>query len=201
MSATTFNIFAAIGICLTFIASLSAVFVSIASMRNSKKTTKHANYINAITATRYKWSVDVRKSASNYFALIARLCGGQEEDLVSIFNNLIVCHFEIVLLIFKQDKKLHDLMSAIRSKAFEIVANHNLIIWQYEKYKNSLTHHPSIVESEKSVIEARTKINELRRSILEEYQSPVFDEIRVLIENEWRKQQYEATQMWDDTRN
>ncbi|MCL1852447.1 MAG: hypothetical protein FWF88_05370 [Peptococcaceae bacterium] len=173
-----FNIFAAIGIGLTFIASLAAVFVSVASIRNSKKTAKHSNYLNTITATRYKWSVDLRESASNYFARIARLCDGQEENLIAILNEFTVYHFEIVLLIFKQDRKLHDLMSAIRSKAFEIVDLNNLIIRQHEKAKSNPNYSPLIDEDEKLVIEARSKIYDLRRSIIEEYQSPVFDEIR-----------------------
>ena len=48
------------------------------------------------------------------------------------------------------------------------------------------------------VIKARQKINILRCSILSDYQGRIFDGIRMLIECEWRKQQYEATDMWKE---
>ena len=39
---------------------------------------------------------------------------------------------------------------------------------------------------------------DLRCSILNDYQGRIFNGIRNLLEREWRKQQYEATDMWKE---
>lgn len=48
------------------------------------------------------------------------------------------------------------------------------------------------------VVKARQKIYDLRCSILNDYQGRIFNGIRYLLECEWRKQQYEATDMWKE---
>lgn len=198
MSDEVFNIFSAIGIGLTFLASIAAVIVSVISLRYSNKIAERTGYLSTITASRDKWSNSLRDSASLYFTQVARICSGQEDNLEEIYNELTHYHFAIVLLLFEKNKEIHDNMSAIRSKAFEIVDLNNMIRQQYNKLTDSTNITAAHTESQGVVIQARQKIYDLRCSILSDYQEKVFDGIRVLIETEWRKQQYEATDMWKE---
>lgn len=198
MSDEVFNIFSTIGIGLTFLASIAAVIVSVISLRYSNKVAKRTGYLSTITAGREKWSNSLRENASMYFTQIARICNGQEDNLEEIYNELTHYHFAIVLLLFEKNKEIHNNMSAIRSKAFEIVDLNNMIKQQYNKLTDSTNITASHIESQGVVIQARQKIYDLRCSILSDYQEKVFDGIRVLIETEWRKQQYEATDMWKE---
>ena len=70
MNDELFNLFSAIGIGLTFIASVGAIIVSIISLRQTNKATKHTGYLNTISTTRYKWSTSIREQASMYFTQI-----------------------------------------------------------------------------------------------------------------------------------
>lgn len=63
---------------------------------------------------------------------IERICSEQEKDLREIYNELTHYHFAIVLLLFEQDVEVHDNMSIVRRKAFEIVEQSNIINQQYE---------------------------------------------------------------------
>lgn len=130
-----FNIFSTIGIGLTFLASIAAVIVSIISLRYSNKATKRSGYLSTITASRDKWSNSLRESSSLYFTQIARICSGQENNLEEIYNELTRYHFAIVLLLFEQHKEIHNNMSAVRNKAFEIVEQSKIINKQYMKMK------------------------------------------------------------------
>ena len=186
----------AIGILLTFIASIAALFFSFISMRSSEKTAKHTNYQNIISTGRAKWQSDLRECASKYFTQITRLCGNQEKDVTNIFNELTLYHFSIVLLIFKQDEQVHDEMSAIREKAFRIVDFSNMISNEYLRSGHNIDNLIPEIEDKEIVISARQSIQELRMSILNDHQHKVFNEIQFLIENEWEKQKYEATDMW-----
>ena len=103
-----------------------------------------------------------------------------------------------MLLLFEQDVEIHDNMSIVRSKAFEIVEQSNIITQQYKKLKEVSYITEEDIESQESVIDARQKMSMLRTSILNDYQGRIFDGIRNLIEREWRKQQYEATDMWKE---
>lgn len=87
-------------------------------------------------------------------------------------------------------------MSVVWSKAFEIVDQSNIINLQYKKLKESHNTTETFIESQDVVKKARQKMYDLRCSILNEYQGRIFDEIRNLLECEWRKQQYEVTDMW-----
>ena len=193
MTDEIFNIFAAIGIGLTFIASLSAVIVSIVSMRSAKSNAEYVGYLNMITAFREKWQIAMRESASNYFAQVTRICAEQESDLSAILNELNKYHFEIVLLIFKQDKQLHDNMSAIRKKSSEIVEQHNIVTRRYEEIikENPQIRIDTIEEIDGIIKSARKNISDLKSSI-DEYKNLVFNEIRKLIEIEWNKQKKEV---------
>ena len=193
MTDEIFNIFAAIGIGLTFIASLSAVIVSIVSMRSAKSNVEYVGYLNMITAFREKWQIAMRESASNYFTQVTRICAEQESDLSAILNELNKYHFEIVLLIFKQDKQLHDNMSAIRKKSSEIVEQHNIVIRRYEEMikENPQIKIDTIEEIDGIIKSARKNISDLKSSI-DEYKNLVFNEIRKLIEIEWNKQKKEV---------
>lgn len=197
MTDELFRLYAAIGILLTFLTSLAAVVVSVVSVRVTRKMTKQTNYQNIISTSRAKWQSDLREAAAKYFTQIARLIGGQEKNVAEIYNELTLCHFAIVLLIFKQDEFLHNEMSAIRNKAHKIIDYFGIINNQYRQANRD----PEVlfpeVENLDVVISARRNIYDLRNSIIEEHQHKVFDEIRVLIEKEWRKQQYEATEMWE----
>lgn len=193
MSDEIFNMFSAVGIGLTFLASMAAVIVSIISLRCSNKAAKRLGYLNTITASRDRWSNSLRENASLYFTQIARLCSGQENNLGDIYNELTHYHFAIILLLFEQDKELHDNMSALRNKAFEIVDQNNIIDSQYNR--GFLNFNKAEIENSDVVIQARKEIHELRYTILEEYQGKVFNGISELLEREWRKQQYEATKM------
>lgn len=197
MSNEVFNIFSAIGIGLTFLASIAAVIVSVISLRYSNKAAKRSGYLSTITASRDKWSNSLRESASLYFTQITRICSGQEENLKEIYNELTHYHFAVTLLLFEQDKEIHDNMSAIRSNAFEIVKQNNIILSEYKKRRKLFSKSVSI-EDNAEIHQAQQKINELRDSILNEHQGKIFYEIRRLLETEWRKQQYEATDMWKE---
>lgn len=183
MSDELFNVFSAIGIGLTFFASCAAVIVSIVSLNFSNKAAKRSGYLSTITASRDKWSISLRECSSLYFTQIARLCSSNEDDLQEIYNKLTQYHFAIILLLFEQDKEIHDNMSVIRSKAFEIVNLNNFLKQHYKQ---------------ESVDTVQRKINELKDDIINEYQGNVFNGIRFLLESEWRKQQYEATDMWKE---
>lgn len=193
-----FNIFSTIGIGLTFLASIAAVIVSIISLRYSNKATKRSGYLSTITASRDKWSNSLRESSSLYFTQIARICSGQENNLEEIYNELTRYHFAIVLLLFEQHKEIHNNMSAVRNKAFEIVEQSKIINKQYMKMKESPNITEAYIESQEMVVKARQKIYDLRCSILNDYQGRIFNGIRYLLECEWRKQQYEATDMWKE---
>lgn len=198
MSNEVFNIFSAIGIGLTFLASIAAVIVSIVSLRCSNKVAKRSGYLSTITASRDKWSNSLRENSSLYFTQIARICSGQEDDLEKINNELTRYHFSIVLLLFAQDEEIHNNMSVVRSKAFEIVDQSNIINQQYKKLKESPNATEAYIESQEAVVKARQKIYDLRCSILNDYQWRIFNGISNLLECEWRKQQYEATDMWKE---
>lgn len=198
MSDELFNIFSAIGIGLTFLASIAAVIVSIISLRYSNKVAKKSGYLSTITASRDKWSNSLRESSSLYFTQIARICSGEEDNLEEIYNELTRYHFAIVLLLFEQDEEIHNNMSEVRSKAFEIVDLSNIINQQYMKMKESPNITKTHIENQELVVKARQKMYDLRCSILNDYQRRIFDGIRNLLEREWRKQQYEATDMWKE---
>lgn len=197
MSSELFNIFSAIGICLTFFASMAATIVSIISLKYSNKAARRSGYLSTITVGRDKWSYSLRENAALYFTQIARLCNGQEECLEEIYNELIRNHFAIVLLLFKQDKEILDNMNVVRNKALEIVGQNNIIVSQYEQNKESLDSYKADIENKDIVIQARKRIYELRRSILQEYQGRIMNGFTELLEKEWRKQQHEATEMWN----
>lgn len=198
MSNELFNIFSAIGIGLTFLASIAAVIVSIISLRYSNKVAKRSGYLGTITASRDKWSNSLRESSSLYFTQIGRICSGQEDNLEEIYNELTRYHFAIVLLLFEQDEEIHNNMSVVRSKAFEIVDQSNIINQQYKKLKEFPNATESYIESQEVVVKARQKMYDLKCSILNDYQGRIFNGIRNLLEREWRKQQYEATDMWKE---
>ncbi len=91
MTEKLYYLCSAIGILLTFIASMAALIVSIISINSSKQTAKHTNYQNIISTGRAKWQSDLRDCASKYFTQIARLCGNQEKDVTNIFNKRTKC--------------------------------------------------------------------------------------------------------------
>lgn len=192
MSNDVFNVFSAVGIGLTFLASMAAVVVSVISLRCSNKAAKRSGYLSTITASRDRWSNSLRENASLYFTQIARICSGQEDNLGEIYNELTHYHFAIILLFFEQDKELHNSMSALRSKAFEVVEQNNIIASQYNR---GFLVNKTEIENSDIVIQARKKMHELRCTILEEYQEKIFNGISEMLEREWRKQQYEATKM------
>lgn len=185
-----FNIYSAIGIGLTFLAAIASVIVSIVSLRKSEKIAQRSGYLNTITASRDKWSNSLRESSSLYFTQIARICSGQEDNLEEIYNELTRYHFVIVLLLFEQDKEIYDNMNEVRNKARELVDCNNII-----KLNESPNTTETVMESQAEVVNAQKEIQELRCSILNDYQGRIFDGIRELLELEWRKQQYEATNM------
>ena len=185
MSDEVFNVFSAVGIGLTFLASMAAVVVSVISLRCSNKAAKRSGYLSTITASRDRWSNSLRENASLYFTQIARICSGQEDNLGEIYNELTHYHFAIILLFFEQDKELHNSMSALRSKAFEVVEQNNIIVSQYNNRGSFVK--KTEIENSDIVIQARKKMHELRCIILEKYQEKIFNEISVMLEIEWRK--------------
>lgn len=174
MSNEVFNIFSSIGIGLTFLALIVAVIVSIISLRYSNKVAKRSGYLSIITAIRDKWSNSLRESSFLYFTQIARICSGQEDNLEEIYNELTRYHFAIVLLLFEQDKEIHNNMSAVQNKAFEIVDQSNIINQQYMKMNASPNITETHIESQEMVVKARQKIYDLRCSILNDYQEKIF---------------------------
>lgn len=195
MNEELFNLFSAIGIGLTFIASVGAIIVSIISLRQTNKATKHTGYLNTISTTRYKWSTSIREQASMYFTQITRLCGDQESNVIEIYNELVHYHFAISLLLFENDKKLQDKLDRVKELAWNIVCNNQIIDMFYEKYVNQPDVAKEYIEGQNIVIEARQKIYESKCSIVNDYQNEIFKDIRALVELEWRKQQNEASQI------
>lgn len=137
----------------------------------------------------------MRDNASMYFTQITRICSEQEDNPLEIYNELTRYHFSILMLLSDKDTELHNNMSAIRSKAFEIVNQNDIIKQQYNIYGKTCAN--AQIEKYTTVINARNEIKNLRWSILKEYQSKVFDEICFLIQREWERQKYEATNMWN----
>lgn len=195
MTTENLNIFYAIGIVLTFISSIITTIVSIISLKSSNKKSEQSLYSSTITSSRGKWTTSMRDNASLYFTQITRICSEQEDNPLEIYNELTRYHFSILMLLSDEDKKLHDNMSAIRSKAFEIVHQNSIIEQQYNIYGNTCA--AAQIEKHTTVINARNEIKNLRWSILKEYQSKVFEEICFLIQREWERQKYEATNMWN----
>ena len=140
MSDGMYNIFSAVGICLTFLVSLSAVIVSIISLRYTHKAAKHSAYLNTITSSRYKWTSSLRECASLYFTQIIRICNEKDENLEEIYNELTRYHFAIILLLSEKDTELHNQMSIVRNKAAEIVRQDNIIKAEYKKNEGLLSH-------------------------------------------------------------
>mgnify|MGYP001853144138 CR=1 FL=1 len=192
MSDGMYNIFSAVGICLTFLVSLSAVIVSIISLRYTHRAAKYSAYLNTITSSRYKWTSSLRVCASLYFTQIIRICNEKDENLEEIYNELTRYHFAIILLLSEKDVELHNQMSIVRNKAAEIVRQDNLIKVEYKKNEGLLSHNINDVESQELVIKARQTIRDLRVSIMYEYQDKIFNSIIALLESEWEKQKYEA---------
>lgn len=192
MSDGMYNIFSAVGICLTFLVSLSAVIVSIISLRYTHRAAKYSAYLNTITSSRYKWTSSLRECASLYFTQIIRICNEKDENLEEIYNELTRYHFAIILLLSEKDVELHNQMSIVRNKAAEIVRQDNIIKAEYKKNEGLLSHNINDVESQELVIKARQTIRDLRVSIMYEYQDKIFNSIIALLESEWEKQKYEA---------
>ena len=192
MSDGMYNIFSAVGICLTFLVSLSAVIVSIISLRYTHRAAKYSAYLNTITSSRYKWTSSLRECASLYFTQIIRICNEKDENLEEIYNELTRYHFAIILLLSEKDVELHNQMSIVRNKAAEIVRQDNIIKAEYKKNEGLLSHNINDVESQELVIKARQTISDLRVSIMYEYQDKIFNSIIALLESEWEKQKYEA---------
>ena len=157
-----------------------AAIISFKSMKDSKLAAKQSALNSTVTASRDKWSYALRENVSLYFTQIARLCNGQETDLQAIYNELTRYHFSIVFLLSSQhddDVRIHDCMSAIRSKALEIV-----------EISKSKSLSPEV---------AQKSIENLRLSIWKEYGDEVFNGITFLIDREWERQKHEATLMWE----
>lgn len=191
MNEELFNLFSAIGIGLTFIASVGAIIVSIISLRQTNKATKHTGYLNTISTTRYKWSTAIREQASMYFTQITRLCGNQETNVIEVYNELVHYHFAISLLLFENDKELQSKLDTVKELAWNIVCNNQII----DMYYNQPNMTKEYIESLDIVIKARRKIYECKCSIINDYQNEIFKDIRALVELEWRKQQDEAMQI------
>ncbi|MBP3580974.1 MAG: hypothetical protein J6K12_06995 [Clostridia bacterium] len=195
MNEELFNLFYAIGIGLTFMASVGTIIVSIISLQQTSKSTKHIGYLNTISTTRYKWSTSIREQASMYFTQIARLCAEQESNVVEIYNELVHYHFAISLLLFENDKNLQDKLDRVKELAWDIVYNNQIIDSYYEKYDDRPEITKEYIESQQIVIEARQKIYKTKCSIVNNYQNEIFEDIRALVELEWRKQQDEANKI------
>ena len=195
MTTENLNIFYAIGIVLTFISSIITTIVSIISLQSSNKKSEQSLYSSTITSSRGKWTTSMRDNASLYFTQITRICSEQEDNPLEIYNELTRYHFSILMLLSDEDTELHNNMSAIRSKSLDIVQQDSIIKQQYNIYGESCSNIE--IERQAIVVNARNKIKELRCSILKEYQSKVFDEICFLIQREWERQKYEATNMWN----
>ena len=86
------------------------------------------------------------------------------------------------MLLFEQDEEIHNNMSVVRSKAFEIVDQSNIINQQYKKLKESPNATETYIESQEVVVKARQKMYDLRCSILNDYQGRIFNGIRNLLE-------------------
>ena len=185
----------AIGILLTFFSSMSALVVSIISIKSSKQMAKQTNYQNIISTGRAKWQSDLSEYASKYFTQIARLCENQENDITNIYNELVFYHFAIVLLLFVHNDSLHDEMNVIKEKALKIVDLSNMILNEYLKVGQNINNPIPEIENKNKIVVAREKIYDLRNSIIEDQQR-VFNEIQILILTEWNKQKFEAMDMW-----
>lgn len=196
MTNEVFNIFASVGIGLTFLASLTAIIVSVISLKSSKAIARQSGYLNTITVARERWQSIMREKSSMYYTQISRICSGHEDNLHNIHNELIMYHYSITLLLFEKDKPIIEHMDVIKEQSLEIIKLYDQIKQRCEELGNQ----PGIdTEKDCSVLQARQEIAVRKNKILTIDFTHVSNEISRLLEAEWRKQQDEATRMWDQT--
>ena len=189
----TDDVFQAIGILLTFLASMAATVVSAISLWFSNRATKKTIHLNTVTVSRDKWAQSLRENAAAYFTQVTRICtGDEEEEMVEIYNQLTHYHFAIVLLQKGEDDTLHNNMSAIRDYAHRIIKYNEVIERIYEEKANLSVEE---IESNEEMMQLRSQIFEIREEIIPGYRNAVFNKIKALLKQEWEDLQKEATEM------
>lgn len=121
MSEELFRLFSIIGIGVTFLASLSAVVVSLIGIIKNNRQAKMTTYNNVITAQRLQKEVKLREAAISYATQITRLCSITDDDYLDAYKELTKAHYAIVLSLATTNDPLHDDMSHIRALALNVV--------------------------------------------------------------------------------
>lgn len=171
MSDDIFNIFATIGIGLTFLASIATVVVSIFSLIFTIKAEKHTGYLNTITVSRDKWSSMLREKVALYFAQIALFCSSDKTNVQEEYDKLLQCHYAVELMFFECDADVKKCLNVILKDA-------TMVKHFYNNYENQ-----------------KEEIKEMKRAMSHEHQRDVLNIMKKYLEGEWRKQQQEALQM------
>ncbi|MDR2519847.1 MAG: hypothetical protein LBC69_02150 [Eubacteriaceae bacterium] len=112
MALEIYNICAAIGIALTFIASVYSAYYA-------RKSTNSQNYVNAITKVRYEWGTALRKNAAMYFSTLDYYCNNVDKESL---KNLTVFHYELLFLLFDNDAVPTELLAAIYGESLELLS-------------------------------------------------------------------------------
>ena len=152
--------------------SILSLTISVIALIYSDKTARRSAYLSIIPPARDKWQYEVREKAVSYFAEISLFLDEEGSALESAYKELIKKHFALVVLFFHQDKYVIDRMNSIRALALNLV--------QVDP------------DNKSSAKQAKEKITELQQEL--------FDEILAMLEDEWRKQQYEVEGKWERKR-
>ena len=177
MEENVYYIFAAIGIVLTFMLSLTATVVSIVSVkkqdRNQKMIAQQSKYLETITPARERWQYAMRESGAKYLEQIARICY-EDTNFEEIFANLNRYHNEVILISWYCDS-LHNRMN------------------------DNLDSSSKIVELSHDFNKNKAEIERLRSQI-KESQVIIKSELQKMIKEQWYIQKHDADEMWEEKR-
>jgi len=184
------DLITAVGIGLTFLASISAVIVSILSMRQNKEladssselaktTAERTAYLTSISSARERWGYRLRESGSHYFAQLECICRASGEELEAAYQEFSRRHYAISLLFFEQDKAPLALLESIHGHAQALLALDSSPCWgdkeREETFQNWRVHKDAILQEGQELLTM----------------------LRAYAEGEWHKQQYETTEKWE----
>jgi len=191
VSLFTSDIITAVGIGLTFLASSAAVVVSVLSLRQNKKlsdssselaktTAERTAYLTSISSARERWGYRLRESASHYFAQLECICRASGEELEAAYQEFSRRHYAISLLFFERDETPLALLDSIHGHAQALLALDSSPCWgdeeREETFRNWRLHKDAILRESGELLTV----------------------LRAYAEGEWRKQQYETTEKWEE---
>ena len=196
------DLITAVGIGLTFLASISAVIVSAVSMKQNKElsertmaqnkeladssselaktTAERTAYLSSISTARERWGYRLRESASHYFAQLECICRASGEELEAAYQEFSRRHYAISLLLFERDEMPLALLDSIHGHAQALLALDSSPCWgeeeREETFRNWRLHKDAILRESQELLTV----------------------LRAYAEGEWRKQKYETTEKWEE---